>query len=572
MNPAQLLAHFDRISDAPEAIPRLRRFILDLAVRGKLVEQDPNDEPASDLLKRIQAEKVRLVKAKAIRSPREANAGRENEDLWAPPSSWAWCRLSEVGAIVGGGTPPSGDAESFTMGGAGVAWLTPADLGKHRGAYISHGTRDLTPRGLRSSSAAVMPRGSVLFTSRAPIGYTAIAANDLSTNQGFKSVVPFVPECNLYIGVYFRAFAKWIDGKASGTTFREVSGRIVANLPFPLPPLAEQHRIVAKVDELMALCDRLEEAQAVRESRRDRLVVASLRRLNQLAGTTAEGFGEHARFHLRHLPRLTTRIEHIEELRQTILNLAVRGQLVPQDGGDEPAREVLARVAAQKVKAGKAKTGRDWVGDLVRPADQAFTAPHGWAWTRVANAVERVTVGYVGPMKDQYVEDGIPFLRSQNVRANRFRADGLVRISSQFHRTIAKSALVPGDVVVVRSGNVGTACVVPPSLGEANCSDLVVVKRPVAVLSDYLCCYLNSLAARHIEEGTVGMALTHFNTKSVATMPVPLPPLAEQRRIVAKVNDLMALCDRLEAQLTTAQSEHRRLLEAVLAGALGPAA
>jgi type I restriction enzyme S subunit len=569
MNPVQLLPHFDRISDAPDAVPRLRHFILDLAVRGKLVEQIQKDEPASELLKRIQSEKVRLVKEGKIRAPRELEASDEQDVPFPLPTGWAWCKLSEIGAIIGGGTPSSGDPDNFTDGGLGVAWLTPADLGKRAELYVSHGARDLTQQGLRSSSATLMPKGSVLFTSRAPIGYTAIAANEVSTNQGFKSVVPYILDCNLYVAVYFRAFAKWIDGKASGTTFREVSGKIVGNLPFPLPPLVEQHRIVAKVDELMALCARLETAQVKRESRRDRLVAASLHSLNN--GAEADAFREHARFYFNHLPRLTTRIEHIQQLRQTTLNLAVRGKLVPQDPSDKPASELLERVAVQKTKAGNAKTGRDWVGDIAKHVDEAFVIPKGWAWTRIANTVERVTVGYVGPMKDQYVQDGIPFLRSQNVRANRFREDGLISISPKFHQTISKSALAPGDVVVVRSGNVGTACVIPPSLLKANCSDLVVVKHPIAVHPTYLCFYLNSLAAAHIEAGTVGVALTHFNTKSVATMPLPLPPLAEQHRIVAKVDELMALCDRLEAQLTTTQTESRRLLEAVLHEALTPA-
>jgi len=163
------------------------------------------------------------------------------------------------------------------------------------------------------------------------------------------------------------------------------------------------------------------------------------------------------------------------------------------------------------------------------------------------------------------------FLRSQNVRANRFRSEGLINISPQFHRSIAKSALAPGDVVVVRSGNVGTACAIPSSLPVANCSDLVVVKRPLAILSDYLCFCLNSLAASHIEQGTVGVALTHFNTKSVATMPLPLPPLAEQHRIVAIVQELLCLCDRLESQLTTAHTENSRLLESVLNQSLAEA-
>ncbi|OFW02105.1 MAG: hypothetical protein A3I61_03775 [Acidobacteria bacterium RIFCSPLOWO2_02_FULL_68_18] len=356
-----------------------------------------------------------------------------------------------------------------------------------------------------------------------------------------------------------------VETKMRGQAYPAINDSDFALLLFPLPPLAEQHRIVAKVDELMALCDRLAADRAEREATRDRLAAASLARLNAPDPVT---FRDDARFALDAFPAITTRPDQIAQLRQNILNLAMRGKLVPQAVGDEPATLELARLASSQAKT---RVGRDWVGDMSVPIERAFLLPRGWAWTRVGNAVERITVGFVGPMKDQYVESGVPFLRSQNVRANCFRKDGLVYIAPKFHERIIKSALQPGDVVVVRSGNVGTACVIPSSLTEANCSDLVVVKRPRAVLSAYLCYYLNSLAASHIEVGSVGVALTHFNTKSVATLPLPLPPLAEQRRIVAEVNELMVLCDRLEASLATGEDTRRRLLDALLFEALAPA-
>ena len=423
MNPAQLLSHFDRISDAPDAVSRLRRFILDLAVRGKLVEQDPRDEPASELLKRIQEEKARLVREGEIRAPRDLEAGKEDEDLYQLPAQWTWCRLSEVGAIIGGGTPPSGDLDNFTDGGSGIAWLTPADLGKHVSLYISHGARDLTEQGLRSSSATLMPKGSVLFTSRAPIGYTAIAANEISTNQGFKSVVPFIPECNLYIAVYFRAFGKRIDSKASGTTFREVSGKIVANLPFPLPPLAEQHHIVAKVDELMALCGRLETAQAERESRRDRLSAASLNRLNQPVDDPTV-FQESARFYFNHLPRLTMRREHIQQVRQAILNLAVLAKLVPQDANDEPASELLKIIQAEKarlVKAGEAKGLKQYF--VAAGIDKPFNIPKTWLWISLGDIAFGFRYGT--SVKCSYEPTGEPVLRIPNVDHGRINIEHL---------------------------------------------------------------------------------------------------------------------------------------------------
>src|ERR1700730_11686035 len=271
MNADRLLEHYERIADAPDAIPCLRRFVLDLAVRGKLVPQDPKDEPASELLKRIAKEKARLVKAGDLRKPRDLDNGGAIEEPFPSPVAWRWARLDAVGAIVGGGTPSATDADNFAEPGEGIPWLTPADLGGYSDLYISRGARDLTEKGLRTSSATVMPKGTVLFTSRAPIGYVAIAANPISTNQGFKSIVPYIAECSRFIATAMKAFAPEIDVKAPGTTFKEVSGKIVAALPFPLPPLPEQYRIVAKVDGLLALCDRLEAARAEREATRDRL-------------------------------------------------------------------------------------------------------------------------------------------------------------------------------------------------------------------------------------------------------------------------------------------------------------
>ena len=122
----------------------------------------------------------------------------------------------------------------------------------------------------------MMPVGTVLFTSRAPIGYVAIAANPIATNQGFKSIVPYITDCSRFIALAMQTFAREIDANAPGTTFKEVSGKIVAGVPFPLPPLAEQHRIVAKVDELMALCDRLEVALTAADTTRQRLLEALL--------------------------------------------------------------------------------------------------------------------------------------------------------------------------------------------------------------------------------------------------------------------------------------------------------
>jgi type I restriction enzyme S subunit len=570
VNPEQLLAHFDRISEAPDAIPRLRRFILDLAVRGKLVEQDPRDEPASELLKRIHAEKARLVKAGKIRNPRELEACDEEDVPFPLPARWTWCRLSEIGAIIGGGTPPSGDLDNFTDGGAGVAWLTPADLGKRTELYVSHGARDLTPQGLRSSSATLMPKGSVLFTSRAPIGYTAIAANEVSTNQGFKSVVPYVPECNLYIAVYFRAFAKWIDGKASGTTFREVSGKIVGNLTFPLPPLAEQQRIVAKVDELMALCDRLEAAQVERESQRDRLAAASLHRLNN----GADAFRDHARFYLNRLPRLTTRLEDIHQLRQTILNLAVRGRLVIQDPNDEPASELLTRIEAEKERFTKEGTLRkEKPLPPVTEGAAPFAIPTSWSWARIGTC--SLLTEYGTSVKSDNAEKGVPVLKMGDIQGGQLLLGGQKKVPCQIE-DLPQLFLKRFDLLYNRTNSAELVGKTGIYLGEDNAYTFASYLIRIRFINELMRPVYSNLAmnapyfrvTQILPELQQQCGQANVNGTKLRNMVIPIPPLAEQNRIVAKVGELGALCDRLEAQLNTARTESRRLLESTLHYAL----
>lgn len=171
---------------------------------------------------------------------------------WSAPDSWQWVQAADVATIVGGGTPSTKDDSNFAEPGSGFPWIGPADLTGYAETYIGKGRRDLTTKGLAASGATTMPAGTVLFSSRAPIGYCAIAANPISTNQGFKSWIcadGVVPE---FVRHYLRASVEYVDSLASGTTFREVSGKRIAGMAFPLPPAAEQRRIVAKLDALTA--------------------------------------------------------------------------------------------------------------------------------------------------------------------------------------------------------------------------------------------------------------------------------------------------------------------------------
>ncbi|WP_349359083.1 restriction endonuclease subunit S [Stappia sp.] len=170
---------------------------------------------------------------------------------WVLPATWSWVAISEIADVTGGGTPSAKDPENFSDE-EGVPWITPADLTGYDEPYISRGKRNLTEKGYLSSSAKLLPTGAVLFTSRAPIGYCAIAANPIATNQGFKSLVLRDSISSEYTRHYLTWSKPFLETLASGTTFLELSGSKLQQAPFPLPPLAEQKRIVARLDALSA--------------------------------------------------------------------------------------------------------------------------------------------------------------------------------------------------------------------------------------------------------------------------------------------------------------------------------
>ena len=173
--------------------------------------------------------------------------------------SWRFVRLDEIGEIIGGGTPNTLQAEYWTHG--RIAWITPADMGKLKSKYISHGARNITEKGLASSSARMMPKGSIIFSSRAPIGYIAIAENDLCTNQGCKSVRLYDGILSEYVYFALLAIRDDIKKMGSGTTFKEISGRVFSSVIIPLPPIEEQRRIVSRLDAILPLIAELESAE-----------------------------------------------------------------------------------------------------------------------------------------------------------------------------------------------------------------------------------------------------------------------------------------------------------------------
>jgi type I restriction enzyme S subunit len=384
MNAKRLLKQYHRIADAPDAIARLRRFILDLAVRGKLVSQDHSDEPASELLKRIKREKARLVNAGAIKKEKPLLPVDEDAEFGIP-SAWRWTRLGTLTSYIQRGKSPiyATSNGSLVVSQKCVQWrgldLTVAKQVTLESLADYEEARFLCDGDLLWNSTGTGTIGRVIRLVGPP---TKLVCDSHVTVVRCLEVDPE------YIRTWLRSDYVYalIEDRAAGSTNQvELTAQMAINQVVPLPPLAEQHRIVAKVDALMALCDRLEAARTAREATRDRLAAASLARLN---APNSETFRDDVRFALDALPAFTTRPDQIKQLRQTILNLAVRGKLVPQDPNDEPASELLKQIAREIASYSKANRLGQTHAEPIVGDDVPFSAPLGWQWTRLCALVQ----------------------------------------------------------------------------------------------------------------------------------------------------------------------------------------
>ncbi|HDX9114821.1 TPA: restriction endonuclease subunit S [Klebsiella michiganensis] len=551
-------------------IKKLRELILGLAVRGKLVPQDPNDEPASELLKRIAAEKAELVKQGKIKKQKPLPEISEEEKPFELPAGWEWVTLATIGEIVGGGTPKSDNPQYWAKN--GIKWLTPADLYGLKGKYISSGARDISPAGLSNSSARLMPKGSVLFSSRAPIGYVAIADAELSTNQGFKSCVPYIKDSAEYIYYFLLASAKKIDAEASGTTFKEVSGAIVSKILFPLPPLSEQLKIVSRANELMALCDQLEQHSLTNLDAHQQLVETLLTTLtdSQNANELAENWARIS----EHFDTLFTTEASIDALKQTILQLAVMGKLVPQDPNDEPASELLKRIAqekAQLVKDGKIKKQKPLppISDEEKP----FELPEGWEWVKLGNILHDIKYGT--SQKCDYNISGYPVLRIPNI------VKGIIDLADIKYGALTDSemkdlTLNENDLLFIRSNGstniVGQSTLVQQDLKDHAYAGYIIRVRlhNKYINATYINMIMKSNLIREQIEGPIRTTtgVKNINSNELMRLLVPLPPKNEQGIIIKKISEIDTTISNLKVNIQSAQQTQLHLADALTDAAI----
>lgn len=554
MNAARLLAHYDQIADAPDAITRLRRLILDLAVRGKLVPQDAADvSPVNVLAEARRQLRAQAETAKRMRWKQTDPVAKAEIDKDAPPG-WVAARLNDTGLYING------------------LAFKPADW-KQSGIPIIR-IQNLTDPNKEFNFAqgsfpdeVVVRNGDLLVSWSATLEAFKWDRSEGVLNQHIFRVIPYegLTDRGFLLLLLRHAIREMADSEhAHGLVMTHINRGPFLNHVVLIPPLPEQHRIVAKVDELMGLCDRLEAARAAREATRDRLAAASLARLST---PDPETFRADARFALDALPALTVRPDQIKRLRQTILNLAVRGKLVPQDANDEPASELLKRIA----KEIPSSRGEGQIGEPL-----PYSLPEGWAWINLGRLVAHSDAGW-SPKTEDFRRSGDEWgvLKVSAVSWDKFRPWENKQVLQGTDARL-QAEVKKGDFLISRANTselIARAVIVDEEPVKLMMSDKIVRlflskncnHRFVWIVNNYA----DFARAHYVERASgVSPSMKNVSRDVILGLPFPLPPLAEQHRIVAKVDTLMVICDRLEACLTATSATRRRLLEALLAESL----
>lgn len=546
---------FDQFADAPDAVEKMRELVLELAVQGKLVGQDPNEAPAGELLRQIELTRSRTGRTANGRKLELLPPVDPDDAPFQIPHAWEWCRLGTLGLI---GSSCRVHEKDWTT--SGVPFLRAREIVKlARSGQVDNDLFITEEHYRRLAGEGLIPEpNDIMITGVGTIGIPYVVrdsdrfyfkdASVLILKNWFSLFPHF-----LHIVMQSPYWVREVHRESMGTTVHTLTIVRAKQTPIPLPPLAEQKRIVAKVDELMALCDRLEAQQQERETRYAALARASLARFAD-APTPAN---------LRFLFHPSCAIPPAD-LRKSILTLAVQGKLVPQNANDEPGDASLQRIhsGASLSKTGNGSFDDNTLGEL------PFDLPSGWSASRLGSILlptRGISYGVI-KLGAEPQQGGVYVLRCSNIRFRRIDLSGIRKVTEQLSAEYGRTILEGGEVLINVRGTLGGCAVVPPELKGYNIArEVAVIPVHTEVDPTFL---LNVIASPYfqsrVEENLRGIAYEGLNLGVLRDFLVPIPPLAEQKRIVAKVEQLMALVDELETLLTASRATAANLISALV--------
>jgi len=557
---AWLESLFDVAFEAPGGIARLRQLILSLAMQGKLVAQDPKGPPASELLKQIAAEKAALMNAGKVRAPKPLAPIADAEKPYAIPASWEWVRFGDIAQHNSGKTLDGGrNAGQFRD------YITTSNL--YWGRFQLENVRQMRIRD-DELERCTAKKGDLLICEGGEAGRAAVWNSEHEVC--FQN---HVHRARFYSGIdpvfAYRLFEKLngsgeIEQYRKGVGISNMSSRALASIAFPLPPLEEQKCIVARVDELMARCDELESRRIEREDKRREARTTAVRQW--LAGNDAAVALLHA-----HFAELFAGRHDVAELRKAILQLAVMGKLVVQDMNSASATELLKEIEAEKlalVEAGKIKSPKP-LSPIV-DTEKPYAIPASWEWARLGSLATYGPNNGFSPKPVDY-ETKVKTLSLSATTSGKFNP----RFFKFVEVDVADDSdlwLRDGDILVQRGNTLEYVGVPAVYRGESNqfiYPDLMMrIRLSTALDVGYVHAAMSSDECRNFlrqrASGTSG-TMPKISQETLRCLPIPVPPLEEQKRIVARIDRLMQLCDTLEQNIDCAQTKQVELLDAVMA-------
>ena len=547
-------------------IKKLRELILDLAVRGKLVPQDPSDEPASVLLEHIAAEKMRLVKEGKIKKPKALPEISEEEKPFELPVGWTWIKLGNAGIGSTGKTPSTANHAFFN---GVIPFIGPGQISIS--GELLDTDKNLSELGLEHSAEA--NNGDILMVCiGGSIGKAVVANKLIAFNQQINAIRPIEINSKFLLAVMTASFFyKVLLEKATGSATPIINRGKWEELPIPIAPIQEQHRIVAKVDELMAICDQLELQCEAQLAAHQTLVEALLTTLTD-SGDAGELAQNWARLST-HFDTLFTTEASIDALKQTILQLAVMGMLVPQDPSDEPASALLERIATEKARLVKEKKiKKEKPLPAISEGEKPFELPQGWEWCRLGSLMPQFQNG----ASSRGDNGGIPItvLRLADIKDWKVSLVDTRELSID-SKSIDKYLLEKGDTLIIRvngsSDIVGRFIGCDESYDAIYCDHFIRMRFLIEVFNTR---YLSLLGSSNIVRAKIADLFVStagqktVNQGHISSIVLPLPSITEQHRIVAKVDELMTICDQLKSRLQTSQQTQLALAESLVEGAI----
>ena len=486
---------------------QLKASILQYAIQGKLVEQRPEEGTGEELYQQMQTDKQTLIREKKIKKEKPLPDIIDDEIPFDVPESWKWVKVGNVGSWSSGATPSRTNPAYY---GGSIPWLKTGDLND---GFIQEVPEYITDLALEKTSLRLNPIGSVLMAMYgATIGKLGILEIPVTTNQACCACIPYAGMNNKYLFYYLMSMRQSYIGMAEGGAQPNISKEKIVNSLIPLPPAEEQRRIVAKIEEILPYVDRY---------------AAAYEKLEQF----------NAKFP--------------EDMKKSILQYAIQGKLVEQREEEGTGEELYQQIQAEKkrlIKEGKIK--KDKPLPEIAEDEIPFDIPESWRWVRFSEIMSTMSTGPFGSMlhKTDYIEKGIPLVNPANMVNGKIVPSDKMMISEATRRRLSSYILHAGMIVLGRRGEMGRCAVVTEKEDGWLCGTGSFFMEPSMRLYVY---YVVSLFSSpyvkfYLGGESVGTTMSNLNHTILSKMPIPLPPLAEQRRIVAKLDEILPLCERLK--------------------------